>query len=152
MEKFDFNECNNFRYPCIFYNIRNWVTCSYLKNKKIPVFPEHNHLKLSICDRFPYSFQLNRVHKMDNYNLLILFKIEFDSTHSTILKSEHVWVHCFIFGSDYQIFRIGCDVQCKWVVSRVPVFRLAAFMFVYIHIYIPVFSTLFYIKGVKMVQ
>ena len=145
MEKYDFNELYHSRHPYVFYNIRHCVTYINSKNKAIPVFPEHNRLKLQICDRFPNTFQFNRVHKMDNNNLLILFEIEFDTTHSPILKSEHVWIHCFIFGTGYQIFRIGSDVQYLWVVSGMPVLRLAAFMFVYIPIYIPVFSTLFYI-------
>ncbi len=152
MEKYDFDECNYFSNPFVFYILWNCITYLNSLNKVISIFPKHNHIKLPIRNRIPYSIQHNRMHKMDNNNMLILFENQFNPINFIISKSEYVRVHCFIFGVGYKILGIGSQVQCQWMVSRLLVFRFATFIFVYISIYIPILLIILHFKRIKMVQ
>ena len=152
MEKFDFDKCNYINNPFVFYILRNCITYLNSLKKIISIFPKYNHIKLPIRNRIPHSVQHNRMHKMDYNNMLILFENQFNPINSIISKSEYVRVHCFIFGVGYKILGVGSEVQCQWMVSRLLVFRFAAFIFVYISIFIPIVLIVLHFKRIKMVQ
>ena len=112
MEKSVSDECLDFWYSFVFYNIRNRLTITNLTDEKISVFPQDNHIKFPICDRISNSIQYNRMHKMDNNYMFLLFEIKSNPSGSSIPESQYVWIHSFIPGPYYKVLGIGFNMQC----------------------------------------